>query len=266
SGWYDEEEEGERIYDTTTVEEIDDHVIYAYWGEALSEGDERISPDDVERIHKAEPASVTAADKKVKISKKVSVTLTELTTTCEKNATTYTGKKIDIKNALKPDIDVTSIMQNLESLRKGTTKDDIFKFDYITKNINAGAAEYYGKLSVKAGAKNYMSRPDYKKFKKLISGANAALKKKPCEYWINPVSITSCDPAIVAKFKSGAIQVKDDGSLKSVKKVTVTINGKTYKLKKAAYSLLDGNAENNTVRIQGKGNFTGKLTVEVRKK
>ena len=261
-GWYTEEEDGEIVNDSTKVTAVDDHTLYAHWGDGIKEGEERISPEDKDRVKKGEPGSKIVT-KSIKLSKKeridVSVSVNYLN-----NVAVYTGKKIDVVNILRPSIDLTPLMELVE-LQEGTSASDLFIVDYVTKNIKAGDAKFYAKISLTKDAKNRMSKADLKKLKKVIKGVNSALKADPCAYWINPASVLDCDAKVIVKLKAGKIQLKKDGTLKNIKKVTITIGDKTYKLTKKSYELSGVDEAAGTVKLKGKGNYTGTVIVEINK-
>ncbi|MBO6149352.1 MAG: carbohydrate-binding domain-containing protein [Lachnospiraceae bacterium] len=76
--------------------------------------------------------------------------------------------------------------------------------------------------------------------KKILSAVNRELKKNPIYFDIEPIDLSEAQPTV---------ELNSSGT--KIKKVTVTVDGRTIKLKKKDYTA------NGVESITGKGNFTG---------
>lgn len=85
--------------------------------------------------------------------------------------------------------------------------------------------------------------------------------------------MTACEVKVVAKHGADGKIIVKNGKISGVKKVSVSIDVKdpktgeitknTFKLSKKEYSISDPDPETGTVRLTGKRNFTGTVTVKV---
>ena len=118
--------------------------------------------------------------------------------------------------------------------------------------------------------KMYMSVSQYKDFAECEVLAMAKLNGEYVEKKSKALLIGSYIDAYFSneldEFKAENPQIfKKDGTLKNIKKVTVTIGDKTYKLTKKSYELSGVDEAAGTVKLKGKGNYTGTVIVEINK-
>lgn len=242
--------------------------------EKLKPGDIVVSEGDLVSEPVAETKYVTA--EATVNGEKLSVTISENFV----NAIAYTGKKIDAVAHLSMSIDKTPIVSRFKIVDGSSVKpEDLIKVSYVQKyNKRANAAKkskptVYARIKVSKDAKKALSREDYKSLKKLVKKLNRELKKNPFNYRINQRSVTACEVKVVAKHGADGKIIVKNGKISGVKKVIVSIDVKdpktgeitknTFKLSKKEYSISDPDPENGTVRLTGKRNFTGTVTVKV---
>ena len=242
--------------------------------EKLKPGDIVVSEGDLVSEPVAETKYVTA--EATVNGEKLSVTISENFV----NAIAYTGKKIDAVAHLSVSIDKTPIVSRFKIVDGSSVKpEDLIKVSYVQKyNKRANAAKkskptVYARIKVSKDAKKALSREDYKSLKKLVKKLNRELKKNQCNYRINQRSVTACEVKVVAKHGADGKIIVKNGKISGVKKVSVSIDVKdpktgeitknTFKLSKKEYSISDPDPETGTVRLTGKRNFTGTVTVKV---
>ncbi len=242
--------------------------------EKLKPGDIVVSEGDLVSEPVQETKYVTAET--TVNGEKLSVTISENFV----NAIAYTGKKIDAVAHLSMSIDKTPIVSRFKIVDGSSVKpEDLIKVSYVQKyNKRANAAKkskptVYARIKVSKDAKKALSREDYKSLKKLVKKLNRELKKNPFNYRINQRSVTACEVKVVAKHGADGKIIVKNGKISGVKKVIVSIDVKdpktgeitknTFKLSKKEYSISDPDPENGTVRLTGKRNFTGTVTVKV---
>ena len=242
--------------------------------EKLKPGDIVVSEGDLVSEPVAETKYVTA--EATVNGEKLSVTISENFV----NAIAYTGKGIDAVAHLNMSFDKTPIVSRFKIVDGSSVKpEDLIKVSYVQKyNKRANAAKkskptVYARIKVSKDAKKALSREDYKSLKKLVKKLNRELKKNQFNYRINQRSVTACEIKVVAKHGADGKIIVKNGKISGVKKVSVSIDVKdpktgeitknTFKLSKKDYSISDPDPENGTVRLTGKRNFTGTVTVKV---
>ncbi len=186
------------------------------------------------------------------------------------DAISYTGKKIspDMLKAADAELINLSGVLKAAGIRETVKAEDVLNVKYTSsKNKDAGEAKFYAKLSVKKGANNVLNKTELSSIKKVVAAANKELKKKDnrIKYTINPVSLADMSSVeVVAKTNSdGSFKIKD-GSLSKIKSVKVKFKATDEKLVKlTAKMYFTSNAkEDGTVKINGKKNYTGCVTVQ----
>ncbi|MCR5179028.1 MAG: DUF6273 domain-containing protein [Lachnospiraceae bacterium] len=188
-----------------------------------------------------------------------------------KNEVTYTGKTIDPEKDLDMKVDTRSLTDAVK-IPAGVKAEQLIAVTYVQTNArNASVvkdkkATVFPKLKVTKKAKKKLSSSDYKKLKKLVAAANSALKNNTCEYTINPLPLKDCQVEVHAKLKKKKIQIKN-GKLKGLKSVKVKIPGAKKKttLGSGMYEIGSPDKENGTVSVTGLKNYTGTVTVTVKK-
>ncbi|MCR4586404.1 MAG: leucine-rich repeat protein [Lachnospiraceae bacterium] len=188
------------------------------------------------------------------------------------DAVVYTGKVITPKNcdALSFTIDLCDLMKKAGV--NGIKQEELFKISFVGKSKNAGAGEFYAKISLVPKAKKMfgLSSQQVKDLKKLIKAVNKMLKKKEnrVKFTINKASIVSMLPVEVHAKADKQGRFKYDGDkLKKLKYVKLKLNPADTKLKKfgkSNYTIKVVDAANNKVRVKGAGkNYTGHIVTEV---
>nr|MCR4586737.1 Ig-like domain-containing protein [Lachnospiraceae bacterium] len=228
----------------------------------------RISDMDIDKYVIAEEKTVS-----VNFSAKLSKNETKEASVgfCYLDAISYTGKKISpdmLKTADNAEFINLSGVLKAAGVRDAVKAGDILNVKYTSsKNKDAGQASFYAKLSVKKTAKNYMEKSEIAVLKKVVAAANKELKKKAnrIKYTINPASLADMSSIeLVAKTnKDGSFSIKD-GSLKKIKALRVKFKATDEKSVKVSSKLyFTSNAkEDGTVKLNGKKNFTGCVTVK----
>ncbi len=223
----------------------------------------RISEEDVDALVIPEKMEKTIESDSVKIrneNKAVSLSVSY------DNATTYTGAVIKPDKQLNAHVNTDDIL--VKAGIAGKTGEEMFDVTFGgTNNKNAGSkATFYAKIKLKKGATKGMGKKEKKALNSAIAAANKALKNNPITYTINKASLADLSLEVHAKLKKRRIVVKN-GKLKNIKSVKVLFPGKKKKttLKSSVYSQSEANVETGTVRITGKKNYTGSVTVIVKK-
>ena len=95
-----------------------------------------------------------------------------------------------------------------------------------------------------------------------MEALNKQLKKKPCVYKINAVELDAADVKVVADI------TWKNGKIKKVNaiKVTADLYGrkKTFRLQPSQYKIKVKNASEKIVKITGKSDFKGSVTVKAK--
>ena len=163
----------------------------------------------------------------------------------------YCAKKIDPEGALK-----------VSSLIEGVNNAEYIKVRYVKgSKKNTGETAFYPVYSLdrKALKNSGLDKTDKNILKKAVKAINKAVKKEKCAFTIIPAQLTDENLTINASTdKNGKLKIKKlslnvtlwDGSIKTVK-----ITKKNYDI---SY-----NAEDKTVTVSGKNNFSGTVTKPV---
>ncbi|MBR6256706.1 MAG: DUF3472 domain-containing protein [Lachnospiraceae bacterium] len=160
----------------------------------------------------------------------------------------YCSKKIDPEEALK----VSSLIEGVDNAK-------YIKVTYVKgSKKNAGETAFYPVYSLdrKALKKSELSKVDKNILKKAVKAINKAVKKDKCSFTIAPALLT--DEALTIN-----ASIDKKGKLK-IKKISLNItlwdgSSKTLKITKKNCDT-SYNAEDNTVTVSGKNNFSGTVT------
>ncbi len=196
-----------------------------------------------------EPVSLTIGEK----TTDVSVTLTY------KDAALYNGSKINAENDLSAKLDLSALGS---AVFDGERSQEILQ--YVTpkfkcgKNKNASLTKPYMTVSLKTNnralKKSGLGKQDIKNLKKWVKTVNKKLKGKKM-FVINKLPVTMGYMTVEGKKKKKSIKVK---------KITVIMrDGREVKLKPSAFKIKTVDLENGVVRLTGKKNLTGAVSVGV---
>ena len=187
------------------------------------------------------------------------------------SAVTYNGKVITPKTS--KELAYTMDLSGITKAAKVNVADPaaLFNVKYVGKSKKAGPGSFYAKLSynAKAGREAKLTGQQIKDIKKLIKAVNTMLKLNPCRFHINKASVVSIDSLVVsAKHdKNRNIKINKKTNMPaglSIKGKLDRTDAKTKKLGKTQYEVSEFNATAGTIKLKGKDNLTGWITVQVK--
>ncbi len=151
----------------------------------------------------------------------------------------------------------------------GVKAEEIFKVTYVSKNKNAGAAQFYAKISLVKGAKKKfrLSKDQEKALKAILNVQNKAMKNNPISFTINKASLVDlAEISLHAKLsRDGKLKVNSSGKISGFKNVKIKYKPTDKKAvtlsAKAGYSYTVADAETCKVKLSGNMKFTGSKTV-----
>ncbi|MCR4585380.1 MAG: hypothetical protein K5686_06600 [Lachnospiraceae bacterium] len=151
-------------------------------------------------------------------------------------AVTWTGSKITKGQLAVLAVDgemakvaISGLNEAVKTMKPGTDVSKLIKISYSIskeKEVSSGKAYFTVKLSLKSSAlkKAGIKGADKKALQQLVKKLNEQLKNTKYTFDIVPLRLKDCESiSIKAKFKNGALQVNEDGSLKGLKSLKIKV-------------------------------------------
>lgn len=232
----------------------------------------RISPEDIDSFVIPDKVNKVFGSMEVNLGKKKGKVTVASMSVNYVNAVMYNGKAIKDPAVLDIDFDATPV---LKAAGIDLKTEDIVSVNYVFKNskdASAGVTKdskksyYYIKLKINKGAAKLINdKAKYSTLKKIVAAVNKNLKAKENRVYFTINKAFFVDSNVSVYVKGGVVALNSKGALKGFKKVTVKLPGDT-KEKKLANSMfykkeMQPDVAANTVRVKGKKNYTGSVTV-----